>query len=517
MASEQRANGARFLSLSLLLLLLFVSIEITEAKRRVSIPDELDDVVDEEEEEDEDWKQWGQTKNTGDEELKSSQPPIDFSKMSPEEIQAEISRSQTGPSFGFVKLRLGVTRSREDVPLIAMKWSKIVRTGSIEAKFMAVDQNTIMFTMEKGQDTEELKEFILSQPEAYEMKIGNQFHRRPGDPPLDEVKWMERVKITKIDTSVPFTDIVVPPTIPTSSTSSNLREEYANAFRTDSYLHFFSHVLSLSPSSHLLSSSLLSPDQPTATHLLSLHLHPHHHHHHHLLLSSFFSDTSNASLLCSLLLSNLHSLRLSYLSLTSSSTPQPPLPNLSTPLFPIIQESISNLLTTLESKTKQTKSKLRLISRLKKAAALLLIAITASASVIGVYITLHAFLAVIIALPLQSFFPRPRWLRRALAQLDAASRGAYILNRDLDTVSRLVDRLQDEVEHMMGLLRLCLEMAGDRRRMTPEVVRQLRMCDASFNQQLDELQEHLYLCFMTINKARSLVIKELSPNFSLSD
>ncbi|XP_039138510.1 uncharacterized protein LOC120275857 [Dioscorea cayenensis subsp. rotundata] len=183
MASELRANGALFSFLSLLLLLLlFVSIEVSEAKRRVSIPDELDDVVDDEE--DEDWKQWGQPKTTKDE---ASEPPVDFSKMSLEEMQAEISRSQTGPSFGFVKLRLGVTRSREDVPLIAMKWSKILRTGSIEGKFMAVDKNTIMFSMEKGQDTKELKDFILSQPEAYEIKIGDQLHRRPGDPPLDEI------------------------------------------------------------------------------------------------------------------------------------------------------------------------------------------------------------------------------------------------------------------------------------------------------------------------------------------
>ena len=32
-----------------------------------------------------------------------------------------------------------------------------------------------------------MKEFILSQDEAYEIKIGDQVFRRPGDPPLDEV------------------------------------------------------------------------------------------------------------------------------------------------------------------------------------------------------------------------------------------------------------------------------------------------------------------------------------------
>lgn len=33
----------------------------------------------------------------------------------------------------------------------------------------------------------QLKEFLLDQPEAYEIKIGDQAFRRPGDPPLEEV------------------------------------------------------------------------------------------------------------------------------------------------------------------------------------------------------------------------------------------------------------------------------------------------------------------------------------------
>lgn len=33
----------------------------------------------------------------------------------------------------------------------------------------------------------QLKEFILSQPEAYEIKIGDRLFRRPGDPSFDDV------------------------------------------------------------------------------------------------------------------------------------------------------------------------------------------------------------------------------------------------------------------------------------------------------------------------------------------
>lgn len=70
---------------------------------------------------------------------------------------------------------------------VAKMWTNVLRTGSIEAKFSAVDVNTVMFTMEKGQDTVELKDFVLSQPEAYEFKLGQNAYRRPGDPPLEEV------------------------------------------------------------------------------------------------------------------------------------------------------------------------------------------------------------------------------------------------------------------------------------------------------------------------------------------
>lgn len=77
------------------------------AKRTVHIPDELDDVVDDEE--DDAWKQWGK-KSTPPQE--SGIRPSDLSEMSVTEIQAEMMKRQSGPTMGFVKLRLGVRRSR---------------------------------------------------------------------------------------------------------------------------------------------------------------------------------------------------------------------------------------------------------------------------------------------------------------------------------------------------------------------------------------------------------------------
>ncbi|CAL8123140.1 unnamed protein product [Prunus armeniaca] len=77
--------------------------------------------------------------------------------------------------------------SQDTVAEIAMKWTKVLRTGALGVRFMGVDLNTIMFNMEQGQDMTELKEFVLNRPEAYEIKIGDQVFRRPGDPPLEEV------------------------------------------------------------------------------------------------------------------------------------------------------------------------------------------------------------------------------------------------------------------------------------------------------------------------------------------
>ncbi|XP_076907781.1 uncharacterized protein LOC143564364 [Bidens hawaiensis] len=168
----------------LILTVLQTSTVIGGKSGRYHIPDELDDVVDDEE--DDAWKEWGKKKKKTDDDV-FDPPPSDLNEMDLTQMQEEMMKRHYGPSFGFVKLRLGVRRTTGMITDLAMKWSKVARTGSIEVKFMGVDVSTIMFTLEKGQDTLELKEFILSQPEAYEVKIGDQLFRRPGDPSFDDV------------------------------------------------------------------------------------------------------------------------------------------------------------------------------------------------------------------------------------------------------------------------------------------------------------------------------------------
>ncbi|KMT20450.1 hypothetical protein BVRB_1g004440 [Beta vulgaris subsp. vulgaris] len=150
---------------------------------KIHIPDDLNDVIDDEE--DDDWKNWGKKNPNPSPEFDLN--PSDLDKMDPSQIQAELMKHQTGPVFGFVKLRLGVHRTPDKVSETAMKWSKVSKTGGLEVKFMGVDLSTVMFTMEAGQDMDELKDFILEQPDAYEVKIGDSVYRRSGDPPIEEV------------------------------------------------------------------------------------------------------------------------------------------------------------------------------------------------------------------------------------------------------------------------------------------------------------------------------------------
>lgn len=96
-----------------------------------------------------------------------------------------------------------------------------------------------------------------------------------------------------------------------------------------------------------------------------------------------------------------------------------------------------------------------------------------------------------------------------MAQLDAAAKGVYVLNNDLDTIDRLVARLHTAVEGDKLLVRLGLERGRDRHPIQ-EVVKQLRKNDRNLLHQLKDLEEHLCLCFNTVNKARSMLLQQIS-------
>ncbi|KAK4384964.1 hypothetical protein Sango_2620400 [Sesamum angolense] len=339
----------------------------------------------------------------------------------------------------------------------------------------------------------------------------------------------------------------------------DLREEYANAFRTESYNDFWTHVLALNkgdlmthrslgsstaarlPSYRLFAEHLLDPEQSTVTRILGLtRTHPKIL----SLLSDYFSNTSDASHLCGLLLKDIDHMRKKHKSLGDPfESPQngsgPDIRRLPVVLarvtlfsksnpfclsapsmsrFQAVQNSCSNLLKQLESRRDKTQTKIRQLKKLKCGSAVLLVAVTASLLIV---IAAHAFVMLVTApglltasLELISIEKLARWS----AQLDAAAKGTYILIRDLDTISRLVARLNNELEHVEALIQMWVERKDDRLQASEEVAYQLKKNNQSFIEQLDELEEHLYLCFMTINRARNLVIKEIlnSGHYALS-
>lgn len=102
-----KVSSTCFFSLSLCLLLTVSLSTLTPvAAKKVRITDELGDVEDNEE--DEAWKEWGKPKSKPMPFDPPKDPPTDPAEL--EKYQADMMKQQTGPSMGFVKLRLGVQR-----------------------------------------------------------------------------------------------------------------------------------------------------------------------------------------------------------------------------------------------------------------------------------------------------------------------------------------------------------------------------------------------------------------------
>lgn len=336
---------------------------------------------------------------------------------------------------------------------------------------------------------------------------------------------------------------------PNHQTCVDVQEEYANAFRTESYIDFWTRVNAYSnnesyaclsresttsarlPSYRLFAEHLLDPDQPTVIQILSeVQYQPKIH----SLLLDYFAHTANASLLCSHLLKDIDRVRFKYTSfktiLHSVPTHQNPsslvmshLIEFSNSLNPFATSSpspcqvqatqarCSILQKQFESSRDTAQAKLRLIARLKRGSTcFLVIVITAS---LVVLVAAHGF-ALLVAMPALASMnlASERKLAMVAAQLDTAAKGTYILNKDMETTVRLVARLNDELEHMRTMVKFWLERKNDKIQADGEVALLMKKNQCNFSDQLDELEEHLYLCFMTINRARYLVLNQITTS-----
>ncbi|XP_010536427.1 PREDICTED: UPF0496 protein At1g20180-like [Tarenaya hassleriana] len=99
-------------------------------------------------------------------------------------------------------------------------------------------------------------------------------------------------------------------------------------------------------------------------------------------------------------------------------------------------------------------------------------------------------------------------LEKLGTQLDIAAKGMFILINDFDTLSRLVGRLYDEIEHRKTVAAMCVK--SQKPEVLMEAVKEFDSHEQRFSEQLKELEEHVYLCSHTINRSRRLVLEQIT-------
>ncbi|MCD7447679.1 hypothetical protein HAX54_032872 [Datura stramonium] len=338
--------------------------------------------------------------------------------------------------------------------------------------------------------------------------------------------------------------------------SLNVNEEYLGALRTKSYGDFFTKAQLLvnepsSPNSQLchntFSEILLDPGQDKITSILESTIFPAKKYDLKSLLTNYFNISAEASKFCSHILKSINQVQSDYgfveqvldsidncsdidqfgylvLELRSFIIQNNPFSDLKKQDFTRINDEYSSVLQRLKNKKKRVARKIKLIKCVNTTSGVCVTAACGLVAVAALVLAAHTLAAIvmgpaILSLPLKPLrkkifmnfrFLKCGFLRKVGDQLDVAAKGTYILNRDFDTMSRLVARLHDEIDHNKAMIQLCLDKREDR--VSLEVLKELRKSNIGFKKQVEELEEHVYLCLLTINRVRALVITEIAKS-----
>ncbi|GFP97725.1 upf0496 protein at1g20180, partial [Phtheirospermum japonicum] len=326
----------------------------------------------------------------------------------------------------------------------------------------------------------------------------------------------------------------------------SVAEEYNEAFRTKSYTELFNKVqdqLETCPDKgHSFSSSspLTPPPQETVTSILDR-LGPHR------FLVNYFDTSQEAGKICEFVLANVHQVGLNYRSIKkiTNLTEQFPDPtrwthnhydalykNLasfatrnnpfsSTPdKFIELHDTHVQLLQQLTLKYKKTKKRTKFIKYIKRGLSAFLMVGSGAAAVTLLILVAHSMVGMVAAPGLivcclgflmmkRKLKGRKRKSKRTglEGQLDMAARGVYTLINDFDTMGQLVKGLYSEMERRKLVAGTVVEKG--RNGMLQEVVRDFKMHESGFLEQVEELKSHIYLCFLNINRARRLLVQEI--------
>lgn len=164
--------------------------------------------------------------------------------------------------------------------------------------------------------------------------------------------------------------------------------------------------------------------------------------------------------------------------------------------------------------------KIKMIKFFNRASGVCVAAACGVAAATAVFLSTHTLTALLmgpalLGLPVKPLKRKMRsfrsvkygFLREDAEQLDMAAKGAYILNRDFDTIGRLVGRIQDEIEHNRAMMEVCLERGEDKHCL--QMLKEMNKYEFGVRKQAEELEEHVYLCLVTINRARAMVVREI--------
>ncbi|XP_038884832.1 UPF0496 protein At1g20180-like [Benincasa hispida] len=330
------------------------------------------------------------------------------------------------------------------------------------------------------------------------------------------------------------------------SNKLNLNEEYQAAFRTNSYVEFTTTNNNKdNTSSSSLLSCLLEPDQDVFLQSCNNGGHVHH------LLIEYFHASFEAFKSCQLLLQALHQTRINHAIIVNrvakltttalmaddddncglvyredqlmllSSFCQLKNPNFSILAhidgqFLRLHESHSELLQKLTCKRNEIRRELRLKRIWKRAARGCFLISNAAVLVALLLLAFHSLIGIVAAPGLITCFVGllKKKKRRdykvvfssemVLRQMEIAARATYITMNDLDTLSRMAARLDVEVEHLRAVCEMYIRSS---RRC--EILKEFVVEDDAVVEQMKDLQQHIYLCLLTINRSRRLVMNEI--------
>ncbi|WCJ43354.1 hypothetical protein M5689_024097 [Euphorbia peplus] len=327
--------------------------------------------------------------------------------------------------------------------------------------------------------------------------------------------------------------------------SLNVNEEYVSALRTQSYADFFDKAQTLVNNSSpfpsfchkKFSDYLLEPGQESIPSILEssplLSRTPQLK----TLMLNYFDLSAEASKICIHLLNNINEIHSNYSlfqrddiyseevisEINSFLIQTNPFSTPNKHDFQLINDRNLHVLNGLKWKKKRVTRKIKLISCINKASGVCITATCGLISVAAIIVAAHTISALLMS-PAIFGFP-VKWLKKKLMklrfmrsgllrgigkQLDVAAKGTYILNRDFDTMSRLVVRVYDEIERNKEMIQLGLDRKEENDRLFMEVIKEIKKSNVGFRKQIEELEEHVYLCLLTINRARALVLKEMN-------